>query len=57
MVLVYHLQADPNPGAHVGANTRVKPITSANIGRAPPESIKNIRVDNFLYFLIFNNFI
>ena len=32
-----------------------KLFVDANIGRAPPERIKNIRVDNCLYFLIFNN--
>ena len=49
-MLIYHMQAVPNPGAHVGAsiaakltvNTRVKLITNTNIIRVPPVSIKNI---------------
>lgn len=49
-MLIYHMQAAPNPGAHVGAsiaanpitNVRVKLITNANIIRVPPVSIKNI---------------
>ena len=36
------LKAVPNPGADIATNTRVKLVTNAHIGHAPPVSIKNI---------------